>query len=408
MRTHSISPPDSLKDLYVLSDRIKAVRSRIVNDIFASRSPGGEDVDFLRKALSATETTEQENGKFLLRVNGKKAALNLDYEIAELQKDLVYLESGEDELLSFLADRSRNFHEQVEEGISFLSNLFFQCFVTDRDGTTNNYCDRYRSSIQSVWNGVFLSRFAQKKASFPVILTSGPLKNPGILDVSVNPEGSFIYAASKGREFLDLHGTIHTYPIERQKQRMLDVLNARMAELIEKPEFQKFGLIGSGLQFKFGQTTVARQDISGSVPQEESLQFLHVLTEIVAEIDPDKTSFRIEDTGMDVEIILTIETETGNLKDFDKGDAVRYLDSQLSMGLSSGPNLVCGDTNSDVPMLEAAVEQGGKTFGVFVTKKMDLSEKARRVCPETLIVSDPDVLVTILGRLADQGHAKAI
>ena len=35
-----------------------------------------------------------------------------------------------------------------------------------------------------------------------------------------------------------------------------------------------FTLIGSGLQHKFGQTTIARQDIAGSIPNGESERFM--------------------------------------------------------------------------------------------------------------------------------------
>ena len=52
----------------------------------------------------------------------------------------------------------------------------FHNLITDRDGTINNYCGRYKSSVQSAYNSIFLSRFATDCCQNSIILTAAPLQ----------------------------------------------------------------------------------------------------------------------------------------------------------------------------------------------------------------------------------------
>jgi hypothetical protein len=56
-----------------------------------------------------------------------------------------------------------NFRAHVSGAVEKLKSVKFGNLISDRDGTINNYCGRYLSSVQSVYNGVFLTRFAQRK-----------------------------------------------------------------------------------------------------------------------------------------------------------------------------------------------------------------------------------------------------
>lgn len=42
---------------------------------------------------------------------------------------------------------------------------------------------------------------------------------------------------------------------------------------------------------------------------------------------------------------------SGGRASFDKGSGVLCLDAKLQLNLCEGPNIVCGDTGSDVPMV---------------------------------------------------------
>ena len=75
--------------------------------------------------------------------------------------------------------------------------------------------------------------------------------------------------------------------------------------------------------------------------------------------DLSKVELRVEDTGLDVEIILTIG-DGGERKKFDKGDGILFLGEEMKqIDLSVGHTLVCGDTGSDCPMLAAVVARAG-------------------------------------------------
>jgi len=388
----------TLKDFYALMAASRELRQRAVDAVLGGRPVDADIVPALSGILAALEAVpEVDGGKRLALDRERTISLDMGYEIDETRKDLFYLEEGEDAFLDMLADFHPGFDEHVARGRELLRGADLHGLVTDRDGTVNNYCARYLTSIQSVYNAVFLTRFARTHVDKPVILTSAPLD--GLVQISVNPDGEFFYAASKGRECLDRDGDVRRLPIGPDEQAAMDALNHRLSELTGRPEYEKFTLIGSGLQFKFGQSTVARQDIGGSIDKAESEAFLATLRALVAELDPDGQRFRMEDTGLDVEIILTVETEGEGLKDFDKGDGVKFLNRELGLGLDRGASLICGDTGSDVPMLEAALSLSPDARAVFVTRDDKLAGRVAGLTGAALIVPEPDMLVTILGTL---------
>jgi hypothetical protein len=392
---------DTLKSFYNLMAQTRKVRFDIVNQLLSFNSVSKGPYDALQSALISLEMCLKEEHKTILKIDGSEYIdVDLTYEITELKKDIYYLENGEEKFMSYLESMHPNFSSHVQNGVALLKGKYFNCFITDRDGTTNNYCGRYRSSVQSIYNAVFLTRFAKNATSNPIIITSAPLKDIGLVDVSTIPDKVIIYAASKGREFIDLSGTRKSYPIDDQKQLLIGRLNQELNQLIKDPAYEKFSMIGSGLQLKFGQTTIARQDINGSIPEAKSKTFLALVENIVKKLDPAGKNFRIEDTGLDIEIILTISDEKAGLKDFDKADAVKYLDKELNLGLGKGPHLICGDTGSDVPMLEAAMESTDDTWSVFVTRNPELADRVKAVCPNSLTVPEPDILMSILNQLA--------
>ena len=390
----------TLRQFYDLMAKTRDLRSQIVKNIFNKKPMDSVFLDSLVNAHTSLENIPVKQGKRNLVIRGSKGVeVDLTYEITELEKDIFYLENDEQSFLKYMEKLHIDFRRHVDNGLAALQSLKFNCFMTDRDGTINNYCGRYRSSVQSIYNSVFLTRFAKNMAQYPIVLTSAPLEGPGIVDVSINLEKSIIYAASKGREFIDLTGKRRYCAIDKKKQIILDNLNQRLSCMIKEPAFEKFSLIGSGLQFKFGQTTIARQDISGSIPEDESDAFLKIINEIVFELDPENKDFIIVDTGLDIEIILTIQDDQFGFKDFDKSDAVKFLAAQLQIDLSKGPHLVCGDTFSDIPMIEAFMNETGNTWSVFVTRDNDLAQRVKHICPNSVIVPEPDMLVTILGLL---------
>ncbi|ANT63958.1 trehalose 6-phosphate synthase [Prosthecochloris sp. CIB 2401] len=391
----------SFKELFHLKALTRQIRVPIVRNIFAARVVNLRSVESLRNARRSLEMVYfKDHESSMIRIDGSRSVqVDLSYEIGELKKDTYYLEHGEDEFLEYLSRYYSDFEEYLGQGLNFLRNRQFNCFITDRDGTTNNYCGHYRSSIQPVYNAVLLSRFALQCTQNPVFITSAPLRDFGIIDVSVNPDNVFIYAGSKGREFIDLDGNDHRAPVEAAKEEVLEELFRKVAELEAVPDFEKFFYIGSGMQRKFGQLTLARQDVMNSIPEEESLKLLGVIEQLVRELDPEGDVLRIHDTGRDIEVIATIGSGT-TIRDFDKGDGLKYIDSCGQLDLRQGPHLVCGDTSSDIPMLEAVLEYSDEVQAIFVTRDPHLMQRVRAICLDSLFVPSPDILLTILGLTA--------
>ncbi len=393
----------TLSAFYGLMENTRTVRRAIVEQLVCSKEAANEQVHALKNALTSLKRRiKKDHTAELMLDDSVGIEVNLRYEITELKKDIYFLENGEAPFLSHLESLHPDFSSFVDTGVNHLRGKPFNCFITDRDGTINNYCDRYRSSVQSAYNALFLARFATTRANNPIIITSAPLKDVGLMDVCTLPDETVIYAASKGREFVDLSGVRKTFPIDGKKQEMIDRLNRRLEGLVAEAAHERFSLIGSGLQLKFGQTTIARQDISGSIAQDRSEAFLSLVKKMVKELDPSGENFTIEDTGLDIEIILTFSGSDGEMTDFNKKEAVRFLDRELNLNMDKGPHLICGDTSSDLPMLKAAMENTTDTWAVFVTRDSGLAEQVVSVCPRAIVVPEPDMLVAILNRLTEK------
>ncbi len=395
----------TLQQFYSLMGATCSVRRRLVKQVLNSQECKESDLAFLRKSLELLKAIPHSGDSTIRLALDKERSIDLEigYETNELERDLIFLSRGEDALYDYFRSAHDDFDTQVTIGVEKWKHLKFRNLITDRDGTVNNYCGRYLSSIQSVYNAVFLSRFARDRCENAVVLTSAPLAHGGLVDISTSDDELFIYAGSKGREYHAPNGKRGNFPIDPNQQQMLDTLNERIGALVAKSEYEKYTLIGSGFQKKFGQSTIARQDISQSIPQQESVAFLQLIQNLVSDLDPQGKYFRIEDTGKDIEILLTVsdkDNQSSGLRDFDKGDGVGFLDKALSLLVSEGPNLICGDTASDVPMLGYAKKQNKtNTHACFVTTEQTLSRKVQALEPQALIVTEPDVLVTILHEL---------
>ncbi len=392
----------TLKNFYETMNATIHTRKQIVSRYLQNEPIPSVLIEDLNKTLNELQDLPQKGNKHIVTLSQEKPIeLDLNYEIQELKKDIFFLEHTEEEFYNYLTELHPDFDSQLNRGLSLFKKERFNNFISDRDGTVNNYCARYASSVQSAYNAIFLSRFALSKTKNTVILTSAPLMNIGLVDISVSPENTMIFAGSKGREYIHPNGDKRTFPIEKNKQKLLDFFNQEIQALLEEPANEKYALIGSGLQYKFGQTTIARQDICATIPEEESLLFLYQIQKIVHSLDPENQNFRIEDTGLDIEVILTIgKGDSEGLKDFDKGDGIQFLNRDIPLNVAEGPCLICGDTNSDIPMVTKAQALRKDSATIFVTMNDELRDKVNASDPNAFFVSSPDILVCLLNALA--------
>jgi hypothetical protein len=380
------------------------LRRKGVTQVLRGRSVDTGDVDLLRRALALLMAIPRSDRGFVLNLDENNTiTLDLEYETVELEKDIVFISQGEEAFDAYLAERHPTFADQVRRGLAMLASVRLLNLISDRDGTLNNYCGRYLSSIQSLYNAVFISRFAQRCVKNAVILTSAPLENGGVSGLCTFPPKAVILAGSKGREYRDRELRRGTYAIDSSHQKKLEELKHRVQRLLQEPRNRKFGLIGSAFQQKFAEITVARQDVTRSIPEQESNAFLASVKELVTEIDPKNRFFRVQDTGLDIEITLVIAEEASAIEstEFTKGHGVAFLNQQLALELEKGPNLVCGDTDADVPMLTECLRHSHKTYAIFVTREHELKQRVQALTSNALIIDEPDTLVSILNRLAN-------
>jgi hydroxymethylpyrimidine pyrophosphatase-like HAD family hydrolase len=359
-------------------------------------------VDYqLMTVTDPTHTGTLANALHGLKEAREQLDLDMSYEIEELEKDVLYLREGDEALFDFLGETNENFEKDVDSVIRYLDDFPTHVLVTDRDGTVNNYCARYRTSVQSVYNAVYLTLYARNRSRTPVVLTSAPLEPEGILEVMTTPRHTFIVAGSKGREFIDQQGRRHEVPIPEKHRRAMERLNTELEKTVRQRQYRRFTEIGSGLQKKFGQTAVSYQDVNGSIDPERAEAFRKKVIDLVRRQDPEGHILHIEDTGRDLEIILSAGDSPGeeSPRDFDKADGVRFIDSEVPLRLAETPALVCGDTASDIPMMEHVAETSPDSRAILVTSDSGLIDRAKRAVPGVLPVSTPDSLVFAMGRL---------
>ncbi len=384
------------------------MRSRDLRRDFANaRRSAADTAAELRKLLPAIGGSAGKGPPWQARLeapDGHKYLFDVSYEIQELSKDLAWFDRVE---LPDVLDLSAEDRDGTRRLAERLRGGRIAHWITDRDGTINNYCGRYLSSIQSAYNSAVVDRFARALPGLALILTSAPLggtgASAGLRDLSTLPDDhAIVFAGSKGREYVAPSGRGST-PVAPQQQRSLDELAARIANILQAEAYRKFALIGSGFQEKVGQLTVARQDSARNVDADESEAFLELVRELVDAVDPG--TLRIEDTGLDIEVHLTLPRdasgggEASPAREFDKGDGLRFVLDELRVKLNAGGRvLVCGDTGSDVPLVAAAVERAGSTnvTAVFVTEDEGLRARVRGATPDAFFVTKPDALLGAL------------
>ena len=348
-----------------------------------------------------------------LRVaDGRWQDVEIDYELIEVERDLHFLRAGEESLVQMLQEEQKKNKDYSErqslELLEKMSARHGKCnfLLTDRDGTINPYCGHYESSVQSLYNGFFVSRTALANGRPCVILTSAPL-SPGVIDVCCMPLRTRVLAGSKGREYQDSAGGFGQFPIAAKEQGVLDECNQQLEALLRQKQWQAFLSIGSGMQKKFGQTAVARQDIHKSISPAFSRQFFVEVQRIVRGVDPQNVYLSIEDTGFDIEISLRtsasgVLAKQGEAAVFSKGDGLEFLRQQADLDIpeSGGFQLVCGDTAGDFPMFAAAKRILPAALPVLVSNDPDLRAKCISDYPESILVPSPESLLLLLRQLA--------
>uniref|UniRef100_A0A914HFI8 alpha,alpha-trehalose-phosphate synthase (UDP-forming) n=1 Tax=Globodera rostochiensis TaxID=31243 RepID=A0A914HFI8_GLORO len=336
--------------------------------------------------------------------------LDIKNEIEEFDKDLQFLQFihsddvyNIEQFISHLQVYHPVSEAMFRNEVAAVVDLFidadhFNYFFTDRDGTLKSYSCSYVASIQPAYSGVIQAQFARRCAQTCAIVTTAPMMRLGILDVCTIPEGYYYIGASAGREwFVDPANKFKDQSIPEADLEKLNYVFDSISDLLEHPEFKIFAWIGSGLQKHYGHVTLAHQDVFGTVSRELKELIDRKIRAIVEDTDPSRQLLEVKTTETDIKIF--IKSEFGHI--FDKGNGIQLLIEHLKCDLREGTILVCGDSETDIPMLRTCLEHNPKSvYTVWVAPESNvaLRQKVAKLCESFgnehfVFVSSPEVLL---------------
>ncbi|PAV61235.1 hypothetical protein WR25_23250 [Diploscapter pachys] len=411
--------PQSVDEFRSFLYSAQGIRKTISQKLLKNEPIENELIDRLRHAIE--ELTDNRTKGEMRSVTTKYSQFSIDIrdEINGLRKDIAFLEqllsSGSNNYSDCLESvdfvkilgpyhpkKEEQFKVELEDCVRFLTgfasgseNGTKPMFITDWDGTMKDYCSQYATNIQPVYSAYLMGRFAREYTRATAVLTAGPLRGPGILDLTALPiNGPVMFSGSWGREwFLKSKRVVHDVGIEDEGFDAISRLKDELNELFEGGEFSQFALVGSGVQLKVDRITLGVQTVFSHVPEDLKLRYIDAVKERIHRVDPYNRILFLEEAGskFEIEICLKSSGEVWN-----KGNGVDALVETLRESLSNGRVLVAGDTFSDLPMLQTAIQHNQQNvFALFVGQDETLREKVRQMVDDdkrVCFVSCPDVV----------------
>jgi hypothetical protein len=389
-------PLESLDAFTALMAETANSRRQAAAAILAGRPVPPEIPVFLAQAQADLDEAADRDGRAELELDEDQTLrLDLSEETHQLENDVTYLAEGREALLKQLAKRHHGLRDAVRRGLKDIAGQSVNVLLYDFDAALRAPGQRFVTAVQPIWNAVALARFAQARARHPIIWSEAPLSGPGIADLTTVPPNVFAYAASLGRQYKDTGGHDGAAPLSLEKASLLESINARLAMLLADPSWRAFAFVGSGLQFRRGETIIARQDTLATINEDASLTLLEHIHDIVDAVDPERQHFRVEDDGLDVAVTPTA-TNQDVWRDYSPAEGLRATDAALSLELGQGPHLVCCGGPAGLPLLEALLPVTKDIRCIFVTDRDDLGRRAINICPKTTVVAHPDLAAAIL------------
>jgi hypothetical protein len=391
---------NSLDDLARLMGYTASLRRQTATAILAGRPIPAELPAGLAQALTELRKAGGRDHRAELR-HSDDASLTLDLteEITQLENDLTSLEDGREALLKRLGKHRPGLRDAIRRGLKIIAGESVNTLLCDCDALYRPPSQRLLTTVQPAWNAVAACRFAMARSRHPVLWSDAPLTGPGITDRATLPPQTFAYAASLGRQWQTPDGSQGEAPLSQEKADLLEAINSRLAALMADPAWIAFTCVGTGLQFRRGETSIARQDAAASIDEDASLALLEHVHDVVDAVDPERLHFRVDDDGRD----LTITPTSANRdlwNDFSPAEGLRNINAALDLGLEQGPHLVCCTGPQGVSLLAAMAGYTTDLRAILVTDRDDLARRATDICPRTAIVRHPDTVAAILSAAA--------
>uniref|UniRef100_A0A1I7T9V9 T6PP_N domain-containing protein n=2 Tax=Caenorhabditis tropicalis TaxID=1561998 RepID=A0A1I7T9V9_9PELO len=349
---------------------------------------------------------------------GTTFGINIQDEIKGLQKDHEFLDAFAQEsvredtfanrlkicnlpgLLSKFSNDSEGFDEEVTNCKAFLKGLIEPhktgkkpLFITDWDGTMKDYCSQYATNLQPAYSAIVMGDFARCFTRAFAVLTAGPLRHPGILDLTALPiDGPVLFSGSWGREWwLKGRRVVHDDGIPEEGSVAIGQLYEQLDEILHEGEFVQFALVGSGVQKKVDRLTLGVQTVFGQVPEDLSARYIDAVRERIHRVDPYNQYLVLENCSpLEIEVCVHSSGAVWN-----KGDGVAALVESNDDSLKLGKVCVAGDTASDVPMLQRAAEENpDEVRALFVNVNAQLQKTITNIVGDksrVCFISCPDV-----------------
>jgi hypothetical protein len=388
-----------LEDLTALLADTATQRRQAASAILAGRPVPADSIASLQRARDVLDNAVDRDGLTDLPL-GEDQSLRLDLseERTQLHNDILYLEEGREALFKHLARHRHGFREATRRALRELAPVNVRLLLCQAGALLRAPGQCRATAVQPAWNAVALGRFAAARAAQAVVWSAAPLSGPGLAEACTLPGQAFVLAASLGRQIVDTAGREHACPLPLDQAARLESFNARLAMLLADPDWLAFAYVGSGLQFRRGETVVARQDCRASIDEDASLALLEHIHDIVDAVDPEREHFRVEDDGRDVRVSPTAGGEPG--QDFSPHEGLELLAGALSLDLHQGPHLLCCGGASGLELLEALSAHTAAVRCLFVTDREDHGRKAKELCPQTAVVDHPDIAAAVFSAAA--------
>ncbi|CAD5234126.1 unnamed protein product [Bursaphelenchus xylophilus] len=327
---------NTVEEFKAIMYQMQAVRRHIVSAILGTNPVQSEWINLLRHAYNVLNDNNTKNYQREMLAPSGKFSVNVKDEIIGLQKDLQYLESllrlqesqgitaalDQVDLSSILQPYHPvsvdKFREECNNCLSFLKRFVVPVVdsqgqsvkpivITDWDGTMKDYCSQYATNLQPIYSALGLHRFAKDCTRLTAVLTAGPLRGPGILDLTALPiDGNVVFSGSWGREWwLNGNRVVHDDGIPLEGKHALEKVNDEMINLLTTGEYSQFGLVGSGVQRKVDRLTLGVQTVCKHVHPELSNKYQDEIKERITKIDPENRTLHFDpSTELEVEIVV--------------------------------------------------------------------------------------------------------
>ncbi|KAK6112998.1 Trehalose-phosphatase [Brugia pahangi] len=424
----------TVDDFKNLMYKMQETRRAIVFALLNEKDLTNDDVEILKRAYEKLTDNQTHSFQREMCTLTTKLSVNIGDETRGLEKDLKYLDAlmnirreephllwpvimSRVDLFSILANYhpkgKETFLKEYEDTVKFLKTFISSeaitgkkpIFITDWDGTMKDYCSQYATNLQPVYSAVGMTRFAASFTRISAVLTAGPLRGPGILDLTAMPiDGPVMFSGSWGREWwLSGKRVVHQDGITDEGFNALQRLDDEMKDLLHTSDYAPFALVGSGVQRKVDRLTLGVQTVCHHVTSELSNRYQMAVKERMHRVDPNSQILVFDpSTELEVEVVAH---NSGII--WNKGNGVERLIKSLGDSLQSpGKILICGDTLSDIPMVRQAVKQNPDgVLAIFVGAKMSLREEVKQVIGDEsrcCFVSCPDVIHAAMSQILNE------